>query len=85
MHLGVPRSGVGSAGFSGELLLGEAHASFIAVVGAHSAFTGNAVVVGKALAFTSLAVANALSRAFNGRMGIVGTGDVANPCRSPEK
>jgi len=79
MHLSIPGSTVCARGFCGQLFLSKAHTGFIAVVGAHGALTGNAIIVGKALAFTSLAITQTFARALNAGMSIIAAIHIANP------
>jgi hypothetical protein len=79
VHLRVPGGGVGATGLGGELLLGEADASLVAVVGAHGALAGNTVVVGVASALAGLSVAGALVGALGLGVSVVGAHHGADP------
>lgn len=50
--LGIPRGGVCSRGFRGELLLGETDTRFTALVRADSTLTGDTLVIIETCAFT---------------------------------
>ena len=56
VHLRVPGRGVHAAGLHGQLLLGEADAGLVTVVGTHGALTGNSVVICETCAFTCFSV-----------------------------
>merc|ERR1719375_1468630 len=71
---GVPRGIVGLVGIGGELLLGVAEAVVGAVAGAHGALARDTVVVVEAVALAGLAVACALVRALDRRVGFVSGG-----------
>jgi len=75
----VPRAGVGLGCLVGELLLGVADTTAVAVVRADGTLAGDTIIVVKALTLTSLAVADALVRALDRRVGLVGGGGNGNP------
>ena len=78
---GVPGRVVRSAGFGGEMFLSIADATTIAVVGAFRAFTRDATVSVKAVAFTALPVADAHPRAFRHLVDVVFSRHrVLDPC-----
>lgn len=79
MLRGIPRSGVDAVGLGGELLLGEAHASVGASVGANRALASDSFVVRVADALPSGSITAALVRALNNRVGVVGILHVADP------
>jgi hypothetical protein len=79
VHLSVPRGGVGAAGLRGELLLGEADTSLVAVIRAHGTLTGNAIIVGVARALASLSVTSALVGALGLGVSVVGAHHGADP------
>lgn len=71
MLLRIPRSSIGAASLSGELLLREAHTGVTALIRANGALASNSVIVGVAHAFTSGSVAASLVRALDNRVGVV--------------
>jgi len=78
----VPRSIVSLVSFRRQLLLSVADTAARAVVRAHGALARNAVVVLEALAFTRLAVAEALVGALHLRVCLVGSRRYGDPRRS---
>jgi len=76
---GVPGLLVYTRALGGQMFLGPAGSSVIAVVGADGSLASNTFVAGEALAGTNLAVAEASVRALRPGMEIVGIDDSANP------
>merc|ERR1719506_3060917 len=84
MGTGMPGMGnlaIMGARLGGELLLGVADATAVAIVRAHGALARDAVVVVEAVALARLAVARALVRALHKRVRLVGADRDRNPRR----
>jgi len=75
----VPRSIVRLVRLDGELLLGVADAAAGAVVRAHGALAGDAVVIFEAFTLAAFTAAKSLVRAFDLRVSIVGSGGDRDP------
>ena len=78
---GVPRLGVYSVGLGSQMLLGPAGAAIVAVLGANGTLACDAIVAWKALAGTSLSVANSLVAALLPRVNIIGVDNSADPSK----
>jgi hypothetical protein len=77
--LSIPRSGVNTAGFHSQLLLGEADTSIAASIGANRALAGNSVVVGIADTLTGFSIASSLVGALHNGVSIVSVLHSSNP------
>ena len=74
----IPRLGVGFGGFVGEVFLGDAATTAVAVAGTGGTLAGLAIVSIEALAFSSLSVARAFAGAFLFYVGCVVAGGQVN-------
>jgi len=82
--ISIPRGRIYSSRLTGELILGKANSSIIAVIGADCSLTSYSFIVSEASTLSGRSITCAFIGAFYGGMSVVGIYYRSNPSFIPE-